>query len=170
MFNACVKSVACLALLAAFTGCQTPSKDPAGHEAQKHGKPALAQPVPILNTYQGTGDAALARHMLRLITSEEELKAIGSTSLDAAKVEFDLNNAVLVTMGEKPTGGYWILIDAAQLVGDTLYVQGVANAPAKDTIVTEALTYPYCLVVVPKSAHAKHVRSEIKSVKGELMN
>jgi PrcB C-terminal len=50
--------------------------------------------------------------------------------------------------GEKPTGGYSLAVESARLEGDRVTVRLVLKEPPRDAIVTQALTYPYAVVVV----------------------
>ena len=50
--------------------------------------------------------------------------------------------------GEKPTGGYSLTVESARLEGDRVTVRLVLKEPPRDAIVTQALTYPYAVVVV----------------------
>ena len=165
MFQTALKSIVAAALLLAVVGCQNQTKTQPASEAVT----VLAQPVPIQACWQGAADPALASHQLLLVTSEDQLQALGAPSLKDAQVDFDQNDAVLVTMGQQPTGGYWICVDAIQKVGDVLYLQGRANAPGEEAVVTLAQTHPYCLVTIPKCADGDTLtlRSEFTSVAGQ---
>ncbi|NLP37236.1 MAG: protease complex subunit PrcB family protein [Firmicutes bacterium] len=55
---------------------------------------------------------------------------------------------VLVTAGEKPTGGYAVEIKEATAKSGQLEVKVQMTAPGKDDFVTTALTYPFDLVIV----------------------
>ncbi len=96
--------------------------------------------------------AALTLPGVRLIKSEEQLRALGSDELLAIAVDFDDSDLVVVSMGEQPTGGYWCDVTAVQQVGNTLWVQATVNRPGEDEVVTQALTYPYCAAVIEKTA------------------
>ncbi len=58
---------------------------------------------------------------------------------------------ILVTYGEKPTGGYVVEIEDIEKQGDTLVVTAEFTEPGEDDIVTQALTYPYDLAVVEET-------------------
>ena len=73
---------------------------------------------------------------------------------------------VVLALGERPTSGYWADIQGAQVSGDTLYVQGVANRPAADAMTAQMITYPYAIALIDKT-RVRVVRSEIRSVQGE---
>ena len=48
---------------------------------------------------------------------------------------------------EKPTGGYSLRIDSiTEVTPGTAYIYAVLTSPDKDSIVTQALTYPHVVV------------------------
>ncbi len=55
---------------------------------------------------------------------------------------------ILVTYGEKPTGGYAVEITGVEEKSDKLVVTVKFTEPGPDDIVTQALTYPYDLMVI----------------------
>ncbi|MGE4283456.1 MAG: stalk domain-containing protein [Clostridia bacterium] len=68
---------------------------------------------------------------------------------------------VLVSAGEKPTGGYSAKIDSiTEVTPGTAYVYAVLNSPDKNSFVTQALTYP--------NAVARFHKGDIKQLQGDL--
>lgn len=61
---------------------------------------------------------------------------------------YDGKRYILITEGMKPTGGYSVEIKEMEIVGNELVVKVKSTAPSKNDNVTQALTYPYDLVVV----------------------
>lgn len=60
---------------------------------------------------------------------------------------------VLVSAGEKPTGGYSIMVDSVtEVATGTAYIYATLNSPAKESIVTQALTYPSAMIRLEKDA------------------
>ncbi len=58
---------------------------------------------------------------------------------------------ILVTYGEKPTGGFDVEIAAVVEQEEKLVVTANFSEPGEDKVVTQALTYPYDLVVVEET-------------------
>lgn len=144
-----------------LVGCQSPP------ETSKQAMDLRqVQPLPILEQTRGQ-DPALSTDMIALIQSRQELEALGAEELSKLEVDFDQNDVVLVALGQQSTGGYWVHITGLQRVGDVIYVEGIANAPAADEAVTQAQTYPYAAAVIPKTDAALALRSSIQSVQGQ---
>ncbi len=55
---------------------------------------------------------------------------------------------ILVTYGEKPTGGYTVEIEKIEKQGETVKVTANFTEPGEDEVVTQAITYPYDLALL----------------------
>ncbi len=55
---------------------------------------------------------------------------------------------LLVTYGERPTGGYDVEITDIAIQDDKVVVTAEFTEPAEDEMVTQALTYPYDLAMI----------------------
>lgn len=55
---------------------------------------------------------------------------------------------LLVTYGERPTGGYDVEITDIAMQDDKVVVTAEFTEPAEDEMVTQALTYPYDLAMI----------------------
>jgi hypothetical protein len=160
-----------------LTGCQ-PQTDAADGDADGDAASmgvagtelpdAPPQAVSILDGRAGSA-AALTQPGTMLISTADQLAELGVDELADLDVAFGSEQVVIVALGEQPTGGYWVRIDGLQQVGDTLYVQGTANRPAPDALVTQALTYPYAAVTIP-AVDAELVVPDITSVTGQSLN
>lgn len=111
-------------------------------------------------------DAALPLATLQLIHSQRELDALRSENLRSLPVDFARQSLILLALGEQPTGGYWARIESAYIQNGILYVQGTANAPGPDQMVTQTITYPYAVAILAK-AQAREVVGDITSVYGQ---
>ncbi len=58
---------------------------------------------------------------------------------------------ILVTYGEKPTGGYHVDIEEIEKQGDTVKVTARFTEPGEDEMVTQAFTYPYDLAILEET-------------------
>ncbi|ABR47692.1 copper amine oxidase domain protein [Alkaliphilus metalliredigens QYMF] len=70
---------------------------------------------------------------------------------------------VLVSAGEKPTGGYSIQIDSiTEVTQGTAYIHATLQSPNRDDMVTQALTYPNVLV--------RFHKGDIETIQGDLVS
>ncbi len=69
-------------------------------------------------------------------------------------------NYILISSGEKPTGGYGITIKSVEDVEGTASIVIEETAPEKDAMVTEALTYPYIILDMPMESQSFRVTNE----------
>ena len=150
-----------LLLLGVFVlaGCQSGARTD-GEDAS-----GLSRPLPLLRQAHGN-DPSLRVPDVMLIRSADELKRLGSRQLYNLRIDFRREHLVVVALGQRPTSGYWVSIEAVQEAGSVLYVQGRANRPGPGKSVAQALTYPFCAAVIPRS-RASLVHSEIKSVEDQ---
>ena len=147
---------------ALLTGCETArTPGPAGESHQG------ARAVPVIEQVHGN-DPSLDQPVVTLVQDRAALQRLGANALEGMDVNFSEYDVIVFALGEQPTGGYWAHITGVQQVGDVLYVQGLANQPAEDQAVTQALTYPYAVAVIPKTT-ARIALSDIESVRGESL-
>ncbi|SNS29920.1 PrcB C-terminal [Anaerovirgula multivorans] len=82
---------------------------------------------------------------------EENIKTPGFHTLTDGQWHY-----VLVTAGEKSTGGYDLQIGSVtQVTPGTAYIDATLLAPSKDEVVTQALTYPNILIRFDKDGIEK---------------
>lgn len=74
--------------------------------------------------------------------------------------EFDTDEDIylLVSSGEKPTGGYHIALESVRLENSRLEITVSESSPGKDEIVTQALTYPRLLLKLEEAFQKYEVR------------
>src|SRR5688572_24959781 len=62
----------------------------------------------------------------------------------------DINNSnyVILNMGEKNTGGYSIGVEKVEETDKNIIITVKENAPAKDAMLMQVITYPYTVVKV----------------------
>jgi hypothetical protein len=68
------------------------------------------------------------------------------------KVDFDKEMVIAVFMGQRPTGGYAITIEDVVFGDKEIRVTVREQSPPPDALTTQALTQPFHMVVVKKSA------------------
>lgn len=73
-------------------------------------------------------------------------------------------NVLVVTSGEKPTGGYGINVGSiAEEEGQVLKIIVNERVPEEGSVVTEALTYPYVVIKIPE----KYDSFKVENKEGE---
>lgn len=72
---------------------------------------------------------------------EELIKEEGLVVLD------EENSIVLISVGERPTGGYAV-VPVVKKQQDEILVGVFENKPSEDDVVTEAISYPYVIIKV----------------------
>ena len=83
------------------------------------------------------------------------------------QVDFTRYSVVAVFAGEKPTGGYSIEILSAETIGSqtqnqpSLVITVKYRQPKAGEFVTEALTYPYHMIRIPKIDSQKVVFKDV---------
>lgn len=102
-----------------------------------------------------------------IVNSREHLEEFGSDQLAAVPTDFSKRSLLVLSMGQRPTGGYWVWIDAVQRAGDKLYVQGRVNRPGPDDMVAQVITFPFVAVEIDKQPMDLTVIEEMVSVQGQ---
>ncbi|MEM6507213.1 MAG: protease complex subunit PrcB family protein [Planctomycetota bacterium] len=115
------------------------------------GGTSLAQPVTILERVSGDS-AALKELGSYHIETKAQYEALGDADIFPGEVDFDANDLVIVSLGERSTGGFAVNIESIQLAGGELAITGEATKPAEADAVTQALTYPYSAVLIPNTS------------------
>ncbi len=121
-------------------------------------------PLRILQQITGH-DLGLRHAEVLLINSPQELMASGSRKLRKLDIDFQTQSVILIAIGEKSTGGYWVNITGVQPHDQGAYVQATINQPAKGQTTTQSLTCPFAAVVTNKIQGT--LFPEIESVTGQ---
>ncbi|MGM0651916.1 MAG: protease complex subunit PrcB family protein [Bacillota bacterium] len=109
------------------------------------GEKVPAEPV---NGQEGNGEEVEVVSPDQLPAEIEEW--IEDSRQDFAGQIYELEGVlyILVTYGEKPTGGYDVEITEIVLQDEKVVVTAEFIEPAEDEMVTQALTYPYDLAMI----------------------
>lgn len=123
----------------AFGGCQV--VEPA----------RAAAPAEIVQWSGAQSSVTLATQ--RVLRDEAEWNAFWPDVRRAAPRAFDpaREMAVAVFLGERRTGGYAVRIVRAETRDGQLVITFQESAPPAGSMVTQALTYPWVLAVLPRS-------------------
>ena len=62
--------------------------------------------------------------------------------------DIDTSNFIILNMGEKPTGGYSVAVDAVTELDNMVIVSVKESGPEPGAMVTQAISYPYAIVKI----------------------
>lgn len=119
-----------------------------------------AEAVPFSVLAAGA-NAAQQERLAAVATSRRQIEELWSPVArtrvpkpEPPEVRYDSQTAVAIFMGQQPSGGYSIEVDAAcrSDEGETVHLCYTAYEPAEDAVVTTALTSPYAFVVIDEPA------------------
>jgi hypothetical protein len=69
--------------------------------------------------------------------------------------------AVFISIGERPTGGFKPQIVSASEIDGKYVIVYSEGKPSPDSFVTQALTYPWVIAIVPKSELKVEARLQV---------
>ncbi|WP_051569359.1 protease complex subunit PrcB family protein [Alkaliphilus transvaalensis] len=105
-------------------------------------KPSEELGKPVNFTEVSSDELYKNKELLDWYTEKSYTKGIYS-------IEIGGKHYVLVSAGERPSGGYSLIVDGVyNLKNNKTYVEAILQTPAPDEIVTQALTYPTSLILV----------------------
>ena len=112
--------------------------------------PGPAEELPITRLAKGQ-HSLQTEQQFEVITGQSQFRHLWSR-FDAGvppALDFTRETAIAVFMGERPTGGYAIHVDAVTRSDGGLLVDVVLQAPGPECMTTQAITQPYEMVSVP---------------------
>jgi hypothetical protein len=77
---------------------------------------------------------------------------------NAPSVDFNRNKVLTVFLGQRPTGGYGIVLSSLKLEGQTLVVSANVRQPGAGTITTQVITSPFSSVLISGGSRFTSVR------------
>lgn len=110
--------------------------------------------IPILDGFQGTQSQAVAPQPAvirdRQVWAKLWADNFGAT-MAVPEVDFAQRMAVAVFMGQRPTGGYSVMITSVERIDDRLVVNFRTRSPQPGDVVTQVITSPYAIAIIPAS-------------------
>ena len=79
---------------------------------------------------------------IRMLQNDKVLKNKIST------VDVQKSNFVILNMGQQPTGGYSIGVESVKEATDSIHIKVKEVNPISGAMVTQAITYPYCVIKI----------------------
>ena len=139
----------CFALILAFTGCG--SKPDGNH-----------------NSYGNEADAKTDSSKTQVDFQEETVEQLpeevkhhfdrlaSSPQGGHATIPHGSRIFLIVSAGQRPTGGYQVKITEILRKGETVHIYAEETAPAKGPLVTQAITYPAAVVSISQKDEANY--------------
>lgn len=110
--------------------------------------------APIVDAFQGT-QSVVATPLTAIVRDQITWNKLWIDTFGgdvaAPPVDFTRNMAIAVYAGQKPTGGYGVTIATVERLNDRLVVDYRLRSPLPGQVVTQALTAPYAIAIVPTS-------------------
>ena len=105
---------------------------------------------------------------IKWITSSEQFRVfvsgfgkqrLSNNTVSMPDINFDHSWALLIEMGQKPTGGYSVSLDkfSSCLSDETTVIRINWNTPNKDALMTQMITSPYLMLRLSKGNFKKVV-------------
>ena len=121
--------------------------------ANPHPAPALPPRSVAKGAFSGITDARqeVIRDKAAFAKVWDELQAQSRTRPSRPEIEFAHEMLVLVTLGQRRTGGFSIEVVNVEVRQNRLRIEVRRQKPPPDAMVIQSLTSPFHLVAVPKS-------------------
>ncbi len=144
-------TAALLATAALSAGCAEEKADPKAPPETQGEELALGRSYPAQSS---GGIRKPVKTVVRDAASLESLWKRANAHMTplpkAPTLDFEKQMLALVSLGDKPTGGWSVEIVGARAVGDTTLIMVAERAPAEDAVTTQALTQPWHAVILPR--------------------
>lgn len=115
---------------------------------------ATADGAPLARQVTESDHCGLTAPGLVYLSNTQDLEKLarlpsGNLALNKLRaIDFEQEHLVLVGLGQKPTGGYGLTLQSANIVDDVLELVVRARQPAPDAMVTQALTTPCAVIAI----------------------
>jgi|GEM_PF-2564223 len=109
--------------------------------------------APALPQWRGQYEGG-TEFFAQIITTQERWSRIWSmvNRAEPQKLDAEREMAVFIEIGKRPTGGYKAAVISANVVDGKLVVEYTDGKPSPDAYVTQAVTQPWVIAIVPKSS------------------
>ncbi|MCE9591161.1 MAG: protease complex subunit PrcB family protein [Planctomycetes bacterium] len=125
-----------------------------------------AQAVPIFRAAAGD-EPGLTRPGVVYLNSRSKLGDLHAPEAEKLSVDFVKEAMIVVALGERPTGGYWVRITGVRRVGHVLIAQATCSRPGPGSAAAQVVTHPFAAAVIPAQSGPVEVSLESTSVEGE---
>ncbi|CAD0007284.1 protease complex subunit PrcB family protein [Flavobacterium chungangense] len=114
-------------------------------------KKASESNVPLYEVLTQQSDGGGNIKFFEILSEPNEILMLQNDPLLKSKMkQDDINNSnyVILNMGEKSSGGYSIGVEKVEETEKNIIITVKENAPAKDAMVIQVISYPYTVVKV----------------------
>jgi len=131
----------CVLVLSLITGCAI-------------NRSATADGAPLARQVTESDHCGLTAPGLVYVSSAGDLDKLaqlpsGNLALSMLRaIDFNEEHLVLVSLGQKTTGGYGLTLTSSEIVDDVLELAVKVRRPAADAMVTQALTTPCAVIAI----------------------
>ncbi len=131
----------CVLVLSLITGCAI-------------NRSATADGAPLARQVTESDHCGLTAPGLVYVSSAGDLDKLaqlpsGNLALSMLRaIDFNEEHLVLVSLGQKATGGYGLTLTSSEIVDDVLELAVKVRRPAADAMVTQALTTPCAVIAI----------------------
>ena len=132
---------------------------------------ATAEGAPLARQVTESDHCGLAAPGLVYVSNAEELSQLsklpsGKLALKQLRaIAFEREHLLLVSLGQKTTGGYGLTLQSSEIVDDVLELMVEVRRPAAGAMVTQALTAP-CAVIAISPDDWEQLRVSGKGLEG----
>ena len=132
---------------------------------------ATAEGAPLARQVTESDHCGLAAPGLVYVPNAEELSQLsklpsGKLALKQLRaIAFEREHLLLVSLGQKTTGGYGLTLQSSEIVDDVLELMVEVRRPAAGAMVTQALTTP-CAVIAISPDDWEQLRVSGKGLEG----
>ncbi|MCW2119964.1 protease complex subunit PrcB family protein [Flavobacterium sp. 7A] len=107
------------------------------------------QPLYEVLTQQAKGGANIK--FFEILSEPDEIKMLLNDAVLRKKInssDIQNSNFLILNMGEKATDGYKIGVEKFQQTKDSIIITVKETEPGSDDMVTQGITYPYCVLKI----------------------
>lgn len=127
-------------------------------------EPGVSVSFTVLNSGSFLGGTAGDTKVLESYRNQADYdSAVNTYSLrvDGEVIDFTANQVVLISMGNRNSGGFTIAAESVRDAGDYIEMTVILSSPGTDCITTDAITHPYQLLKIDS---LKEVRTNERNV------
>ena len=131
------KSILVFVLVLALFSCKTTIKVP--------------EKKPLYEVLLQQNDGGGNINFYEILTEPREIKMLLNDEKLKGKISADdvqQSNFIILNMGQKPTGGYFITVDSVTETDENILIKVKEHNPDSGAMLTQSISYPYTIVKI----------------------